>query len=75
MDFDIPPGVLSSGLKRPRCEADHSPPSSAEVKNAWSCTTTPQYVFTQRYLVKHRDLNFALHIHNSENFSPKLPMV
>jgi hypothetical protein len=26
------PGVLSLGVKRPRREADHSPPSSAEVK-------------------------------------------
>jgi hypothetical protein len=26
------PGVLSLGIKRPRREADHSPPSSAEVK-------------------------------------------
>jgi hypothetical protein len=26
------PGALSLGIKRPRCEADHSPPSSAEVK-------------------------------------------
>jgi hypothetical protein len=23
------------------CEADHSPPSRAEVKNAWSYTSTP----------------------------------
>jgi hypothetical protein len=23
----------------------HSPPSSSEVKNAWSCTSTPQYVY------------------------------
>jgi hypothetical protein len=29
------------GVKRPGSEADHSPPSSAEVKNAWSFTTTP----------------------------------
>jgi hypothetical protein len=28
------PGALSLGVKRPGCEADHSPPSSAEVKNA-----------------------------------------
>jgi len=28
-----------------RREADHSPPSSAEVENAWSYTSTPQYVF------------------------------
>jgi hypothetical protein len=27
------------GVKRPEREADHSPPSSAEVKNAWSYTT------------------------------------
>jgi hypothetical protein len=26
------PGALSLGVKRPVCEADHSPPSSAEVK-------------------------------------------
>jgi hypothetical protein len=35
------PGALSLGLKRPGREADHSPPSSAEVKNAWSCISTP----------------------------------
>jgi hypothetical protein len=35
------PGVLSLGVKRPGSEADHSPPSSAEVKNAWSHTSTP----------------------------------
>jgi hypothetical protein len=35
------PGVLFLGVKRPRCEADHSPPSSAVVKNAWSYTSTP----------------------------------
>jgi hypothetical protein len=29
------------GVKRPGGEADHSPPSSAEVKNAWSYTFTP----------------------------------
>jgi hypothetical protein len=39
------PGALSLGVKRLGREADHSPPSSAEVKNAWSCTPTPQYVF------------------------------
>jgi len=29
----------------PGGEADHSPPSGAEVRNAWSCTSTPQYSF------------------------------
>jgi hypothetical protein len=33
------PGTLSLGVKRPRREADHSPPSSAKVKNAWSYTS------------------------------------
>jgi hypothetical protein len=32
----------SLGIKRPEREADHSPPSSAEVKNAWSYTSTPR---------------------------------
>jgi hypothetical protein len=32
-------------VKRQGREADHSPPSSAEVKNAWSYTSTPQYAF------------------------------
>jgi hypothetical protein len=35
------PGALSLEVKRPGREADHSLPSSAEVKNAWSYTSTP----------------------------------
>jgi hypothetical protein len=35
------PGALSPGIKRPGREADHSPPSSAEVKNVWRYTSTP----------------------------------
>jgi hypothetical protein len=34
-------GALSLGVKRLGREAEHSPPSSAEVKNAWSYTSTP----------------------------------
>jgi hypothetical protein len=30
------------GVKRPECEADHSPPSSDEVKNEWSYTSNLQ---------------------------------
>jgi hypothetical protein len=41
-------------LKRPELEADHSPPSSAEVKYALSYTSTPMYVFMAWCLVKHR---------------------
>jgi hypothetical protein len=39
------PRSLASGVKRPGCEADHSPPASAEVKKMWIYTSTPQYVF------------------------------
>jgi hypothetical protein len=35
------PGVLSQGVKRSRREADHSPPTSAEVKKIWIYTSTP----------------------------------
>jgi len=34
-------GVLSSEVKRPGREADHSTPSSAEVQNARSYTSAP----------------------------------
>jgi hypothetical protein len=34
------PGVFSLGVKRPGCEAELSSLSSAEVKNAWSYTST-----------------------------------
>jgi hypothetical protein len=34
------PGALSVGVKQPGREADHSLPSSAEIKNAWSYTST-----------------------------------
>jgi hypothetical protein len=35
------PGAPSLGVKRQRREADHSPPSSAQVRNEWSYTSTP----------------------------------
>jgi len=43
------------GVKRPVGEADHLPPSNAEVKNAWAHTSSPSYVFMEWCLVKHRD--------------------
>jgi hypothetical protein len=49
------PGALSLGVKLLGRKADHSPPSSSKVKNAWSYTSIPQYVFMVWYLVKHRD--------------------
>jgi hypothetical protein len=34
--------ALTLGIKQPGREAEYSPPSSADVKNAWSYTSTPQ---------------------------------
>jgi len=58
------PGALSVGVKRPGREADHSPTFSAEVKNVWSYTSTPQYVFMAWCLVKHwENFTFTPSIH------------
>jgi len=56
------PGVLSPWVKRQEREADYSHPSSVEVKNSWSYTSTPQYVFIAWCLVKHRD-NFTITVY------------
>jgi hypothetical protein len=38
-------GALYPGVKRPGREADHSPPTSAEVKKTQIYTSTPPYAF------------------------------
>jgi hypothetical protein len=48
------------GLKWPMREPDLSPPSSVEVKNAWSYTSTPSRVFMAWCLTKHR-----IRLHNT----------
>jgi len=52
-----PTGTKDSilGVKWLRHETDHLPPPSAEVKNAWSYTSTHPYVFIAWYLVKPTD--------------------
>jgi hypothetical protein len=32
-------------VKQQGCEADHSPPASAEVRKTWIYTSTPPYAF------------------------------
>jgi len=32
-------------IERPGCEADHSPSSSAKVKNVWSYSSTAPFIF------------------------------
>jgi hypothetical protein len=48
-------GVLSLGVKRPRREADHSPPSSAEITMYGAILPLPLDVFMAWCIVKHRD--------------------
>jgi hypothetical protein len=38
----------SADVKRLRLEVDHSPPSSAELKNEWSCNSIPPYTLSWR---------------------------
>jgi hypothetical protein len=46
------PGVPSPTVQRPGCVADHSPPFSADEKNAWLNTSTPPNVHMVWYLFK-----------------------
>jgi hypothetical protein len=77
------PGALSLGVKWPRHEADRSPQSSAEVKSAWSYTSTPQYAFTSWAQLKRRDLCLYLTWTNctsglypsDDGYSPKVQFV
>jgi hypothetical protein len=53
------PVAMSSGEKRQRSQADHSPPT-AEVKNAVELYLHFPIHFMVRFLVKHRQLYFTL---------------
>jgi hypothetical protein len=54
-------GALSPGVKRPECEADHSPPTSAGVKNGG---TIPPLLHTSSW-------HSASLITNKENLNSK----
>jgi hypothetical protein len=47
-------GAPSSGVERPGSDVDHSPISSAEINNAWSCNSTPSYIYTIWCLVRYQ---------------------
>jgi hypothetical protein len=49
------PGALSLGVKQPGHEADHSPPSSAEVKECVELYIYSPYMPSWCGAVKHRD--------------------
>jgi hypothetical protein len=65
--YPMVPGTLSLGVKRPGREADHSPPSSSEVKNAWNYTSTLQYAFMAWCSVKAQG-QLYLHIKVANKF-------
>jgi hypothetical protein len=52
-------GGFFPGEKRPGRKVDQLPPSSAEVKNAWSYTSTSPYVLRALCFFKRKD-NFIL---------------
>jgi hypothetical protein len=45
VSYPLVPGTLSSGVKRQGREADHSLPTSAEMKKMWIYTYTPSFIF------------------------------
>jgi hypothetical protein len=49
-----PMGTGGRGVKRSLCEVNHSPSSSAKIKNVWSYTFTPPYVCMAWCLVKYQ---------------------
>jgi hypothetical protein len=48
------------GVMRPGREADHSPPTSAEVKKVWIYTSTPPYSFMAYCLISYAHGQFYL---------------
>jgi hypothetical protein len=44
-------GIFPREVKRSGREADHSPPTSAEVKKMWTYTSTPPYAFMASCLI------------------------
>jgi hypothetical protein len=57
-------GALSTGVKRPAREANHSPPSNAVVKNGGAVPPLLRMCFWHSaYLIKHSD-NFIFYYEN-----------
>jgi hypothetical protein len=58
--YEMVPGAFSQGVKQPGREVKNSPSSNSEVKNIWSYTSIPQYVFIAWCLIKNRG-NFTFY--------------
>jgi hypothetical protein len=58
--------VLFLGIKQPASDADHSPPSTAEVKKVWSYTSTPpQSVDRDKFVFVYVSIH-CINIENSQ---------
>jgi hypothetical protein len=68
-----PPTQLVLGVKQLEHEADHLPPFSAEVTNAWSYTSTPSYAFIVWCLFKYRIHLHGMVLRQRDNFTFILP--
>jgi hypothetical protein len=51
VSYQLGLGALSPAVKRPGREADHSPPTGAEVRKTWIYTSTPTYTFMVQCLI------------------------
>jgi hypothetical protein len=56
-------------IKQPGCEADHSPPSTAKVKNTWIYTSTTLHIFMGGYFINKAQENSTLSLHLKEENS------
>jgi hypothetical protein len=75
-------GLFPPGVKLPGREAGHSPPSSANVKNAWSCSSTPQRVHGVVLSYERDSFTFTLPLRRNRLMTrrsldqiPKLPIL
>jgi hypothetical protein len=72
--FDIKVSYVphtSLGVKRLAREADHSPQPSAEVKNAWSSTSSPTISLHGAMLSYSTGTNLPFHLNNLAVFYSK----
>jgi hypothetical protein len=68
------PDSLNATMKLTLHESDYKIPCSPEVKNAWSCTSSPQFVMSW-CLVKHSTTLHIIHSHNIHFVSFCIPFL
>jgi hypothetical protein len=62
--------ALALGIRWRGRERDHSPPCSAEVTNAWSYASIPQYIFMAYCLIQQEiPLHGAVLVNHRDNFA------